>query len=537
MFISKKKLKTPGTYSVQLVESNRVAGKVKQTIIQYIGYAQNEAELKDLVNLGEQVKSQILNHNPPDKEIKSYLNKQLSKIKGCSINIHACEELYRKIIGIHDVYLQVLKFLNLYNFIENSEYNEILRHIIMARIYRPSSKRHSAQLLQTDFAVNIHLDQIYRALDKIDDDIIASIKHRVYQSSNRLLKNGIKVLFYDATTLYFESFQSDELRQNGYSKDLKFNQPQVVLTVLVTNEGLPIGYEVFSGSTYEGHTLQTAIETINQNYKDIEMVLVADSGMLNQDNIAYLETKNIKYILGARLKNQTKKVTAQILSFNASEDKEAYKIIELNENKSLVVSYREIRAKKDKHDREKAIERLKKKLEKAKDPKSLLSNYGHKKFICMTGDTVLSINEAKITAEEKWDGLHGVITNIKGLPPDEIYYHYRGLWQVEDAFRVNKTDLRIRPIYHWTPQKVKAHLAISYIAFSCVRTLQYLLKEQGHNISCKEITYNLSRVISSVWQDRSTNKNYCMPSKPSDTAATIYKAISVAWDTTPYELA
>lgn len=201
------------------------------------------------------------------------------------------------------------------------------------------------------------------------------------------------------------------------------------------------------------------------------------------------------------------------------------------------MSYREIRAKKDKHDREKAIERLKKKLEKAKDPKSLLSNYGHKKFICMTGDTVLSINEAKITAEEKWDGLHGVITNIKGLPPDEIYYHYRGLWQVEDAFRVNKTDLRIRPIYHWTTQKVKAHLAISYIAFSCVRTLQYLLKEQGHNISCKEITYNLSRVISSVWQDRSTNKNYCMPSKPSDTAATIYKAISVAWDTTPYELA
>ena len=137
--------------------------------------------------------------------------------------------------------------------------------------------------------------------------------------------------------------------------------------------------------------------------------------------------------------------------------------------------------------------------------------------------------------EEQWDGLHGVITNVKDLKPQEVYSQYRGLWQVEEVFRIQKTDLKIRPIYHWTPKRIKSHLALSYIAFSCVRTLQYLLKKAGKQLSCKEINYNLSRYRVTVTQDERSKKIFHLPGKINGVVAKIYEIMKVNYDAKMYE--
>lgn len=119
----------------------------------------------------------------------------------------------------------------------------------------------------------------------------------------------------------------------------------------------------------------------------------------------------------------------------------------------------------------------------------------------------------------------------------DIYAQYHGLWQVEEAFRVNKTDLKIRPIYHWTPNRVKSHVATSYVAFACVRILQQLLKEQCINVSCKEITYNLTRTTVSILLDQTNDRTICMPNNSNDITKEIYNAMSVKLYDMPFELA
>ena len=537
MFVTKRKLKKDqDKYTVQIIDSKRISGKTKQTTIKYIGYAKTEDELNGLLAIGSDIKQMILERKS-EAEIDLYLKKHISLIKGCSSKILDCKHIYTKIIGFHDIYSPVLKYLELDKIIDSMVYHDVLLNLIIARIYNPSSKLHSSVLLKDDLVIHLPVQAIYMAMDKIDEEIITKIKSNVAYCSKNLIKDGLKVLFYDATTLYFESFTEDELKKNGYSKDLKFNQPQVLLTIVVSNEGLPIDYKLFPGSTYEGHTLQVAIESVIKNHEGSEMVLVADSGMLNQENIDYLENNNIKYILGARLKNQTKAITEQILAIDNSSKEDSYTTIEINKAKNLIISYREKRAHKHRKDREKNIAKVQAKIEKSQDPKSLLSNYGYKKYLDIAGTTEIVVNEEKITLDAKWDGLHGIITNVKNIAAQEIYAQYRGLWQVEEAFRVNKSDLKIRPIFHWTPDRIQSHVAISYIAFSCVRILQQLLKEQNINLSCKEIAYHLARTTVAIWQDQTNNKTICVPNNLSDIAKEIYNAMSIKFYDTPFELA
>ena len=189
-------------------------------------------------------------------------------------------------------------------------------------------------------------------------------------------EDNINVIFYDATTIYFESFDSDDLKKIGLSKDFKFNQPQVLLCIFVTNSGIPIGYELFPGNTYEGNTLQIAMENVSKRFDVSRVVLVCDAGMLNEANMRLLESMGCEYIVGARLKNTTKEMQKQITdrsSFHKleSQDIEA-KTIDLENERKLIVTYSQKRARKDQCDRDKAIDKLLK--QKSISVKSQLNN-------------------------------------------------------------------------------------------------------------------------------------------------------------------
>jgi transposase len=239
-------------------------------------------------------------------------------------------------------------------------------------------------------------------MDKLDEDAIHKLQTVAFMGAQSLFKEKIDVLFYDATTLYFESFVEDELKSKGFSKDKKFSEVQILLSVFVTQAGIPIGYEVFPGATYEGHTLLAALDNLQQRFAVNNVVFVADSGMLNAINTEALEEAGYKYIVGARIKNMSKDITKQILNKESYEpltirdEDYSYKIIDLARNQNLLVSYSAKRARKDAHDRSEALKKLMQKMKKSKKVQSIINASGYKKYLNINGNSSLEVSEEKI---------------------------------------------------------------------------------------------------------------------------------------------
>jgi transposase len=551
MFIRTKKTPRSNSISIQLVESFRDSGKIKQRVVRHIGTTDNPDKLEELKKLAESIKTELFHEklrqkNTPSSGHYAAAVGNFVETSGTLIHADYLEETQRLILGIHDIYGHVYDSLGFSNPFSRPARKifaaKILREIVLARIACPKSKRASVELLEKQFGVNVDLDHVYQMMDKIDDRFCENIQKTALSTALKLTGEKLRVLFYDATTLYFESFIEDDLKRNGYSKDMKFNQSQVLLALFVTEKGLPIGYELFPGNTFEGHTLIPVLEKLKTRYQLDEVIFVADRGLLSEENLKILEERNFKYIVGARIKNVSKTLQESILN------KENYRNIDIkwNPNKKqkeapvqriakfdakngrqLIVHYHSGRAKKDAHDRSKSIEKLYKKLSKSKDPKTLLNNYGYKKYIDVNGEAALEINEAKIEEATQWDGLLGVVTNIDDHPAETLLMHYRGLWQIEESFRINKHDLRMRPIYHWSPHRVKAHIAISFIAFVCVRYLEYRMAVQSDKISPEEIRKALLQTQASIIHDKKSEQSFLLPSKVNPQAKEIYRVMRI----------
>lgn len=201
----------------------------------------------------------------------------------------------------------------------------------------------------------------------------------------------------------------------------------------------------------------------------------------------------------------------------------------------MILSYNPSRACKDRYDRDKAVDRLSTKLKASKSPASLISNYGYKKYISIDSKSQVNLNIDKIEESERWDGLHGLITNIKDITPEQAYAHYRGLWQIEDSFRINKSDLKIRPIFHWTPERIHAHIAISYLAYACYKAVEYIVnKKSATNFSHRQIKATLFKLGTDIYQDPYTKDYFALPESISEQGKVIYKALEVIYNETAY---
>lgn len=551
MFIRVKK-KSDDKFSVQLVESVRDKGLVRQKILRHLGVAHNKQEVETLKEVGRIIQAQIEDERQPKlfspQEMTHMANRHKndeSKDGPLMVDLKKISEEARHITGIHDVYGKVFDELGFGTILNNPARKvfaqRVIKELVLARIACPSSKRNTVIQLEVDFGVNLNLDSVYNVLDLIDDKTIERLKEKNASVIRTIFDNKLDVIFFDCTTLYFESFSEDDLRRNGFSKDLKFNQPQVVLALMVTKGGLPIGYEVFPGNTYEGHTLVPAITKLKEKYSIDRIVFVADSALLSKDNLDFFKKNNFHYIIGARLKGQKKSLVQEILNHAnykkiQGDDDRKIAVFKPNNTDMLIVSHSKKRMRKDAYDREKAIESLRKKLKKIKSPKQYLSNYGYKKFLKIEGESDISLDESKIEESAKWDGLHGVISNIDWMCPHEILAQYKGLWQVEESFRISKHDLRIRPIFHWKDRRVKAHLAICFMAFCCVRFLEFRTRAQFKKLSPEVIRRELLHVQASLLYDHKNKKKYILPSKRSKTATKLYQIMDVPYQAVPHEV-
>lgn len=374
----------------------------------------------------------------------------------------------------------------------NKVAEEMFRHVTLARLVYPVSKLKTVEYLEYHHGISVTISSVYRFLDKFYKDYKGEVERIIYEHSKKML-GKVKIVFYDMTTLYFEAEDEDDLRKIGFSKDGKFRNPQIMFGLLVGLDGYPIGYDVFEGNKFEGHTLIPILDNVQNKYGLEKPVVVADSGLLSKDNITNLKRKDYKFIIGARIKNMKKEAADKIL-LHAKGLKDGKSVkIKWEDGNYLIISYSNQRAKKDKHNRDKAIQNLRKAIEGGKLTKQSINNRGYNKFLTIENEIKVSLNEDKIEEESVWDGLKGYITNTK-LAKHKVIEQYNELWKIEQAFRISKTDLRIRPIFHRKRDRIEAHLCIAFVAYAMYKELERKLKVEQIDLSAAR-AIELSKTI------------------------------------------
>jgi transposase len=361
----------------------------------------------------------------------------------------------------------------------NKIQDPIFRELVLARVAFPKSKLKTTEYLSRYKQLDWNEDQLYRFLDKLHHTQKEEVQQISYDHTKQILNNEISIVFYDVTTLYFEIDQEDDLRKTGFSKEGKHQNPQIVLGLLVSKNGYPLAYEIFPGNKFEGHTMLPVVETFKKKYQLAQLIIIADSGLLSQSNIQELQSKDYEFILGARIKNESKNIKQKILSLILKNGEGA--VINKGDLK-LVITYSDDRAKKDRYNREKGIRKLEKQIRTGRLTKASINNKGYNKFLKLEGEINVSIDKEKLQQDGSWDGLKGYLTNAK-LNKDQIIENYQHLWQIEKAFRIAKTDLKIRPIYHRLQRRIEAHICISFAAYKLYKELERQLSQKKAGIS------------------------------------------------------
>ena len=351
--------------------------------------------------------------------------------------------------------------------------NGMLRDLVIARIVYPKSKAATARYFAQYLNIKLSEDQIYRFLDTLNKSDLTRIAYDFISKKN----NGIALIFYDVTTLYFEANNEDELRKKGYSKDHKNDLPQILIGLFVDRDGYPFDFDFYEGSTFEGHTFSKAVKALTAKYKFENLVVVADAGMLSENNISFLEKEGLSYIVGARFKSLSEKFKKPIFAHDFT-DKPTFETsleikLETGETreKRLVIDFSDKRARKDQFNREKLIKNLEAKIATKKD---LIKK--SKYLILENQGKIAGIDHEKVELDKRHDGLKGYWTNLdKKVKPKEIIAQYHNLWKVEKAFRMSKSDLQERPIFHHKLERIRGHLLICFCALLVMKETERIL--------------------------------------------------------------
>lgn len=489
---------------VQLVRAYREDGKVKHEV---------------LIKLG---RLDQLENNPAWQKVAM----KLAEIAGAkSTKIESCSEATMTNWG-YLVYKKLWKKFKLDNILpavqlrqgkSKFDLNSACFLMTIQHLLSPASKlgTHEQQQRYTKLP-EVELHHLYRSLDILCDSKEV-IEAHLFQINRDLFNMKVDVVFYDVTTFHFESVKQDSLRDFGFSKNAKFNEVQVVLGMLVDCEGRPVGYELFPGNTFEGKTLEIALESIEKRFGIRNIVIVADRGINNKLNLKSIIDKGYGYIVASRIKSMPEDIQSKILEQegyvtlsqseedgvvrcktidyinqfkikdeNRSENIKRKKRITVQLPEKLIVTYSDKRARKDKSDRERLLEKATYLLEDKAKIRSSNKRNG-KKYIKETIKTDWKLDVDAIERDEKWDGYYGIQTSEKFLSVEKILSAHRTLYKIEESFRIMKSTLEVRPIFHWTENRIKGHFVICFLAFLLERTLEFKLKNADIHASPQKI--------------------------------------------------
>lgn len=474
MFLRKKK-NASGSISVQII--SKTAGTYK--VVKSIGVGNSPHAIEKLWYLGLQEINRLKAQTKLFvSETDTIVDQVFASLENASIRTVGPELILGKIydhIGF------------------NAVEGELFRHLVISRLTFPLSKLKTVDYLYRFQGIMLGVDTVYRFLDKLDATYKQKVEQIAFAHTKKILGERISIVFYDMTTIYFEASDEDDLRKTGFSKDGKHQNPQIYLGLLVGLGGYAIGYDIYEGNIYEGHTLIPFLEKMSARFHLGQPVVVADAGLLSKQNIKALEEKNYQYIIGARLKNESDFIKQKITGRRLG-DGEFIKITK--DNSRLIVAYSARRAVKDEHNRRRGLKRLEKQIRAGKLSKSNINNKGYNRYLKMTGDLSIEIDYEKFHADKSWDGLKGYITNAT-MKSKEVIASYKNLWQIERAFRMSKTDLRIRPVYHRLQHRIEAHICIAFCAYSIYKELERILRKEKSKLSVQkaaELTHNMYEI-------------------------------------------
>lgn len=483
-----RKVKTRENHTaVQVV--NYVNGR--REILEHLGTGRTEEEIKGLEEKGYLWIQENGNGSPP-----------LFKEKAIDENEIFNRDYTYVGLKLNFAYQLINNLIQKFNF--HLHLPKMIQELLIAQVLESGSKRHLIRYLEEKMQIIINHTRVYEWFPVYDDNLRVNLQKEAVSIAKTELGFDFSFVLYDVTTLYFESFEKYEFQKPGFSKDNKANQPQIVIGLVVTQEGFPVHYEVFKGNTAEGKTFLEVILDFKKKQSITTLTVVADAAMSVKFNMEELEKVGIKYILGAKLLKQEKSILEKIHKDFKKTDGNSLKITE-----TLLIDYSQKRFNKDKSD----LDKYKKKAEVLVGKET--TKLRKLKYLKNT-NTTYSLDTELITKHEKLLGVKGYVTNLTGKTNAEIIGYYHSLFKVEKAFRISKSDLEIRPIFHHKEKSIRNHILLCFCALAISTYLEIKTK-----LSTKEIQHQLNSMYEIHFKSNLTGNTV----KTSSELSTFWKEI------------
>lgn len=418
---------------------------------------------------------------------------------------------------------------------------DVVSLLTYSRLLNPDSKKSTYENRNSYInSKDLELEHLYRGLKFLGIQKDNLEKHINKQLAKTMDRN-LNVAFYDVTTYYFESVDADDLRKFGYSKDNKVNQVQVVMGLLIDDQGIPISYELFPGNTNDFKTLVPVIEKLKKTYGIKKIIITADRGLNSKQNLAYLKSEGYDYVMAYKIRSSSRTVKEMVLGDDYKEESSEFKWklckfentvsyqgekVKLEDN--MLITWSLKRAQKDRKDRERLIEKSKKLVESPSALKAEMKK-GGKKYVqlSLAIEEPLRFNEKQKEIDEKFDGYYGIQFSDKNLSPEKVLDIYNGLWKIEESFKVLKSNLEARPIYVWTESSIKGHFVMCYLALVLERYLEYKLRQKGIDLSTEKIQEAIESAKIMVVEKESNGLKYYIKSETKDEYDKIVKALGI----------
>jgi transposase len=528
MFIRLKKSKTSKNPTFQIVKGVREGKRVRQKVVASLGVIQNESDMKKLQGLAESL-IRRLEQQGLDSEVVNF-SKLLHK-KTEYNGFRLVTERLMDLVGFSAIAREA-QGKNRFNV------EEILKLIILQRMDLPSSKLRTYQRQGDHGFHGVKLEHVYRTMDALENFSEDFQKQAFEVAHNGLFKEPVDCLFFDVTTLYFESIEVDELRKFGFSKDQKHHQVQIVFSLIVNRSGIPLAYEAFAGNVGEVKTLLPVLEKFRKRFSVTKATVVCDRAMASTKNVAALQEAGFFFVLACKLRQLPEQLHINDLSLfkklnETDKDEEATFVRVMDHPKypdsTLIITYNSQRAAKDRKDRERLLEKMMSKLSSPEGSiKKLISNAAYKKFTTVKKGAAIALNQQAVDTDIAWDGFHGIsISNGANLSVREALSRYSDLWHVEETFRVTKTTLKTRPIFHWVPHRILSHIMICFITLFLERTLESLLCKNGTPQTPDRIRYALSQMHSIIVEEKGSGRIGQIESELSEDAKAICNVLKI----------
>lgn len=542
MFIRSKKV--GARHYLQIVESRRENGRVKQRVIATLGRYEELIEkgrLDGLLRSGAKFSEKLA-------VIEAHRKGQLAPVKTRIIGLPLVFERLWEELGIKAIIESMASERKFLLSLERAIFVTVLHRLCLSGSDRAAEKWKRSYKIEGADA--LELQHFYRAMGWLGEPLKLSEQEGATGLAPRCQKDRIEealfdrrrdlfsqldLVFFDTTSIYFEGEGGESIGERGKSKDHRPDLKQMVVGVVLDGRGLPLCCELWPGNTTDVKTLIPVVDRLGKRFGIGSVCIVADRGMISRSTLKELEapSRNWGYILGARMRRQNE-VREDVLGRSGryqvvhptnrqSKDPSPLKVKEVwVEDRRYVVCLNEDQARKDAADREAILATLRAKLKQG--DKSLVANKGFRRYLSSVGRG-FRIDEEKVSQESRYDGKWVLRTNTD-LAPAEVALKYQQLWMVETVFRTAKSILETRPIYHQCDETIRGHVFCSFLALIMMKELQDRIQSQGFDVEWNDVIRGLDQLQEIELE--SSGKRFLMRSETTGESTKAFQAAGVA---------